>query len=81
MSTDSHATETQDDIDQIELLDQVINDLDAGNHETIKLTLEVTHPSIVANLIESLSGAVLRTTVTDIIGFLSFIGLASLFLL
>ena len=54
MSTDSHATETQDDIDQIELLDQVINDLDAGNHENIKLTLEVTHPSIVANLIESL---------------------------
>ncbi len=29
----------------------------------------------------ALSGAVILTTVTDIIGFLSFLGLASLFLL
>lgn len=54
MTTQTADTETQDETDKIELLSQIIADLDAGNHESIKTTLEETHPSVVANLMESL---------------------------
>lgn len=47
-------TEAQEESSQIDLLDQIVADLDAGNHETIKTTLEEVHPAIVADLIESL---------------------------
>jgi magnesium transporter len=47
----------KEDTSQADLLDQIVADLDAGNHETIKTTLEETHPSTVANLIESLPKA------------------------
>ena len=54
MTTQIADTETQDETDKIELLSQIIADLDAGNHESIKTTIEETHPSVVANLMESL---------------------------
>ena len=54
MSAESQNTEAQDETSQLGLLEQIVADLDAGNHETIKTTLEETHPAIVANLIESL---------------------------
>ena len=54
MTTQTADTETQDETDEIELLSQIIADLDAGNHESIKTTIEETHPSVVANLMESL---------------------------
>ena len=54
MTTQTADTETQDETDKIELLSQIIADLDAGNHESIKTTIEETHPSVVANLMESL---------------------------
>jgi len=54
MSAESQHTEVQEESSQIDLLEQIVADLDAGNHETIKTTLEETHPAIVADLIESL---------------------------
>lgn len=45
---------SQDESGKLELLAQIIADLDAGNHESIKTTLEDTHPAVVANLMESL---------------------------
>ncbi len=54
MSEQLTDTEVQDDTSQTDLLEQIVADLDAGNHETITTTLEDTHPSIVADLIESL---------------------------
>ena len=50
----STSVTSKDDTSQTDLLEQIVADLDAGNHETIKSTLEETHPSAVANLIESL---------------------------
>ncbi len=54
MSTESPNIETLDESSQPGLLEKIVADLDAGNHETLKTTLEETHPSVVANLIESL---------------------------
>lgn len=54
MSAESPNIETQDESSQPGLLEKIVADLNAGNHETLKTTLEDTHPSVVANLIESL---------------------------
>ncbi len=54
MSTESHKATPHDENSQQDLLEQIVADLDAGNLDTITTTLEETHPSIVANLIESL---------------------------
>ncbi|MCG6939267.1 MAG: magnesium transporter [Gammaproteobacteria bacterium] len=52
--TESQNTEIQEETDSIDLLNQIVADIDAGNHETIASTLEEAHPAVVANLIESL---------------------------
>lgn len=54
MSAESPNIEILDEPSQPGLLEKILADLDAGNHETIKTLLEETHPSVVANLIESL---------------------------
>lgn len=54
MSAESPNIETLDEPNQPGLLEKIVADLDAGNLETIKTILEETHPSVVANLIESL---------------------------
>ncbi len=54
MTVQHNEIETQNESEKAELLTQVIADLDAGNHDNITLTLEDTHPAVVANLIESL---------------------------
>lgn len=54
MSAESPNIETQAESSQPGLLEKIVADLNAGNHETLKTTLEDTHPSVVANLIESL---------------------------
>ena len=54
MTVQHNEIETQNESEKTELLTQVIADLDAGNHDNITLTLEDTHPAVVANLIESL---------------------------
>lgn len=54
MSAESPNIVTLDEPSQPGLLEKIVADLDAGNIETITTTLEETHPSVVANLIESL---------------------------
>lgn len=54
MSIETHNSEAQDETSQLDLLEQIVVNLDAGDHEAIKTTLEETHAAIVANLIESL---------------------------